>query len=320
MIISAFRLIPQYHARVWGGQRLQAADQPVGEAWIVFEDDVIADGPHAGRTLGALAAAEGQSLLGRRPLRRTGLRMPLLIKLLDCQDWLSVQVHPNDEQAIALEGQGQFGKTEAWHILEAQPASEIIVGMAPGVSAEALARAVRGAADGSLPGRAGLLPLMHNVPAAAGDTFFIRAGTLHALGPGLLLYEVQQTSDITYRVWDWDRPAKAGRDLHVEKSLAVIDHALTGRAEPVRPQATPGVHALTACEYFELQKLDASGGALALHTRGESFHAVTALSGSVTVAGEGWSLALGLFETAFVPAAVGAYAVTGGQALCALVP
>lgn len=315
------RLAPQYHARVWGGQRLQSAAEPIGEAWIVFEDDLVAAGPNAGRSLGAIAAVEGEAFLGRRPMRRTGLRVPLLIKLLDCRDWLSVQVHPNDAQAIELEGAGQFGKTEAWHILEAEPNAEIIVGMRPGVSAEQLATAVRGAADGSLPGRQGLMPLMQKVPARAGDTFFIRAGTLHALGPGLLLYEVQQTSDITYRVWDWDRPAKAGRELHVEKSLAVIDNALTGRAEPAKAESSPGVRTVTQCEYFELQRLEPGGKALTLDTEGESFQALTCIHDKVQVAGTGWDLELGALETAVIPASTGSFTVSGaGKALRAFVP
>ncbi|HRF46390.1 MAG TPA: class I mannose-6-phosphate isomerase [Anaerolineales bacterium] len=321
MSLEGLRLAPQYHTRVWGGARLQQAAQPIGEAWVIFEDDLIADGPNAGRSLGALAAAEGAALLGTRPLRRTGLRMPLLIKLLDCRDWLSVQVHPNDAQAIELEGPGQFGKTEAWHILEADPGSEIIVGLRHGVSADALAQAVRGAADGARPGRQGLLPLMQSVPAAAGDTFFIGAGTLHALGPGLLLYEVQQTSDITYRVWDWDRPTQAGRALHVEKSLAVIDHTLTGAAAPIAPEVEPGVRVLTRCDYFELQRLNPAGRALPLDTRGESFQALTCIAGKVTVAGSGWSLDLVGLESALVPAAVGGFTVAGtGEALRAFVP
>lgn len=319
--MPAFRLNSQFHARVWGGQRLHASPQPIGEAWVVFEGDVIADGPNAGRTLGALAAAEGEAFLGKKPIRRTGLRVPLLIKLLDCRDWLSVQVHPNDDQAVTLEGPDQFGKTEAWHILEADPAAEIIVGMRAGVSAEQLALAVRGAADGSAPGRTGLLPLMQSVPARPGDTFFIRAGTLHALGPGLLLYEVQQTSDITYRVWDWDRPAKAGRELHVEKSLAVIDRGLSGRAEAVLDEAAPGVRTLTRCEYFELQRLAPAGRAVALDTRGDSFQAVTCVAGQITVSGAGWTLELGMLESAVVPADVGAFSVGGsGEALRAFVP
>ncbi len=311
--MTPFRLAPRYAPRVWGGHRLKPSDQPIGEAWVVYEDDPIVSGPYAGRTLGGLAASEGERLLGRKPVRQTGLRFPLLIKLLDCQDWLSVQVHPNDVQAVALEGAGQFGKTEAWHILESDPGAQIIVGLKPGTTPEAM----RAAVDA---GR-GLLDVMHTVEARAGDTFFIRAGTLHALGPGLLLYEVQQTSDITYRVYDWDRPASAGRDLHLEKSKAVIDATLTGRSETPQPAGEAGVMTLTQSPYFVLQALVPDGAPVSTGTTGDSFHALTAVAQPMTVSGEGWSETLAPLETLLVPASTGRYQVAGaGRLLRASVP
>lgn len=302
-----FRLAPRYAPRVWGGQRLQASDQPIGEAWVVYEDNVIVDGPFVGRTLGGLAASQGEGLLGRGPLRQTGLRFPLLIKLLDCRDWLSVQVHPNDAQAVALEGPGHFGKTEAWHILDAEPGARIIVGLKPGTTPEAM----RAAVDA---GR-GLLEVMHTLEVQRGDTFLIRAGTLHALGPGLLLYEVQQTSDITYRVYDWDRPASAGRELHVDKSKAVIDAALTGQSETSQPTRTPGVQVLTRSDFFVLESLAPGVGPMATTTDGRSFHLLTATHDSVEVLGRGWRERLAPLETLVVPAATGAYQVMGGGPL-----
>jgi mannose-6-phosphate isomerase len=301
--MQPLRLIPEYRERVWGGARLwPSSPKPIGEAWIVYEENRVASGPWAGRTLGALAASEGERLLGKRPLRRTGLRFPLLIKLLDANDWLSVQVHPNDEQAAQLEGPGHFGKTEAWHILEAAPGAQIISGFKPGTSREALADAIRGG---------DLLDVLHYVDVRAGDTVFIRAGTVHALGPGLLLYEVQQTSDITYRVFDWNRPLTAGRELHIEKSLAVSNPQLTSRAEHAPPLA-PGrseQHQLTGCEYFKLDLLNGERDALALDTRGESLHALTVIEGQARVEGEGWRETVARFETVVIPAACGAYQV-----------
>jgi mannose-6-phosphate isomerase len=296
-----FRLLPEYRQRVWGGRRLQPeSPQPIGEAWIVYEENKIFAGPNAGRTLGALAAAEGEQLLGKRALRATGLRFPLLIKLLDCQDWLSVQVHPNDEQAAKLEGPGYFGKTEAWHILHAQPAAQLIAGLRPGNSPAAFERAVRGGT---------LDQIVQHIPIHAGDTVMMRAGTLHALGPGLLLYEIQQTSDLTYRVFDWNRPASAGRELHIEKSLAVTDVNAVGRAEPLPALRDGQAHTLTTCEYFTLELLRAEAQPIALDTRDESFHALTVTEGQAQVVGDGWVEALGGFETLIVPAACGAYTV-----------
>lgn len=308
------RLLPEHRERVWGGQRLRPGPKPVGEAWIVYEQNRVDEEPDAGRTLGALAAAQGEQLLGKRPLRATGLRFPLLIKLLDCQDWLSVQVHPNDEQAARLEGPEHFGKTEAWHILEAAPGAQVISGLKPGTSAEAFERAVR---------RGTLIEVMQYLTVQAGDTLLTRAGTIHALGPGLLLYEVQQTSDITYRVFDWNRPASAGRELHIEKSLAVTDPSAVGGVEPLPPLADGGAYLLTTCEYFRLEMLFAETQPVKMDTRGESFHALTTIEGEAVVEGDGWREGLSRFETLLIPAACGAYAVRSAngpsRTLCASV-
>ena len=298
--LGGLRLVPAYHERVWGGQRLKPGPAPIGEAWIVHEHNRVADGPLAGHTLAEVTADHGEALLGRRPLARSGRRFPLLIKLLDTRDWLSVQVHPNDEQAVALEGPGHFGKTEAWHILEAAPGAQLICGLRPGTTREALADAIR---------QGTVAALMRHLAVAAGDTIFIGAGTIHALGPGLLLYEVQQTSDITYRVFDWNRPAAAGRALHIDQSLAVSDPALGGEVQEHAPTFGPAPERLVACPYFTLDGLGAGAGGTPLDTRGESFHALTVAAGAATVAGDGWEHRLGRFESVVVPAACGAYRV-----------
>lgn len=299
-MLEALRLAPQYHPRVWGGQRLRPATPPIGEVWLVHEENRVLGGSQAGRTLGQIAAKHGGALLGSRAVARTGDRFPLLIKLLDTADWLSLQVHPDDAQAARLEGPGQFGKTEAWHILEAEPGARVICGVVEGTTPAALAASIR-------TGR--LLDLACSLPVQAGDTIFMRAGTIHALGPGLLLYEVQQTSDITYRVFDWNRPAAAGRALHVEQSLAVADPTIVGRAEPCPLVGSGGSATLTACEYFALDLLCAEGGMLPLDTAGESFHALTVVEGAARVAGAGWAEELARYETLVVPAGAGAYEI-----------
>ncbi|MCS6846177.1 MAG: class I mannose-6-phosphate isomerase [Anaerolineae bacterium] len=289
------RLLPEYHHRVWGGRRLKPdADQPIGEAWIVYEHNRIADGRHAGRTLAELAGELGAALLGEAVVAHTGTRFPLLIKLLDCNDWLSIQVHPNDAQAIALEGPGHFGKTEAWYVLEASAGAQLIAGVKPGVEPDALQRAIR---DGSV------RELVQHLAVRAGDTIFMPAGTLHALGPGLLIYEVQQTSDITYRVWDWNRPASAGRALHIEQSLAVTDPSATGQVRHLRPMLDTDAQQLVACPYFTLDLLASQAETLALDTRGQSFHALTVIAGRVVVESGDASVTLDRFESVIVPAA-----------------
>lgn len=297
---GALRLVPHYAERVWGGQRLKPDEPPVGEAWIVWEENRVSSGPDAGRTLADLAAERGAALLGRRAVERTGTRFPLLIKLLDTADWLSLQVHPRDEQAVRLEGPGHFGKTEAWHILEADAGAELICGLRPGTPEEVVAQAIR---DGTI------LDQARYLPATAGDTIFVAAGTIHALGPGLLLYEVQQTSDITYRVFDWNRPRAAGRALHLDKSVAVTDPLAVPAASP-RPELDDGaVAVVTRCPYFTLALMAGRERGVESDPAGETFHAITVVEGSARVAGDGWSELLHRFESVVVPAAAGTYRV-----------
>src|SRR5262249_44078664 len=134
-----FALEPDYRERVWGGQRLKPQTPPIGELWGAYESSRVQGGVHAGRRVAELAEEYGAEFLGHEVAARFGPRFPLLIKLLDCADWLSVQVHPNDEQAILLEGEGQFGKTEAWHFLQVEPGTSILAGVRPNISAETLA-------------------------------------------------------------------------------------------------------------------------------------------------------------------------------------
>ena len=297
---QAFSLTPEYRDYVWGGDRLKPGHAPIAEAWVVYEQDRIASGPLAGRTLAEAAVAYGEVLLGRRAVQRTGTRFPLLIKLLDCAAWLSLQVHPNDEQAMRLEGAGQFGKTEAWHILDAQPDAQILCGLRPGVTRDTLVQAVHSGT---------LLDWMQRLSIQAGDTIFISPGMIHALGPGILLYEVQQTSDITYRVFDWNRPAAQGRKLHIEQSLAVADVNARGQVLPQSQLANGDQRELVACPYFTLQALAGQSNSITLDTGGESFHALTLIEGRAQVEGANWGLELDRFGTVVIPAACGSYRV-----------
>ena len=292
------KLVPSYRDYVWGGDSLRPGHSPTAEAWVVWEDDRVESGSLAGKTLGEVAIQFGEALLGAKAMTRTGTRFPLLIKLLDCAEWLSLQVHPNDAQAVELEGPGQFGKTEAWHILDSQLNSTLIAGLKPKTSAEVLAASIR---DGTV------IDHVQYAAVSAGDTIFMPAGTLHALGPGLLVYEVQQTSDWTYRVYDWDRPQTEERPLHIEKSIRVTRADFTS---PVilLPDCGDGTqHTLVQCEYFTLEMLCASANLIDLDTKRESFHAVTMIEGSAVLRAGDESLQLEKFQTALIPANAGSY-------------
>jgi mannose-6-phosphate isomerase len=286
--MQPFQVSTQFHHRVWGGQRLQHdPSHPIGEAWLIHEHNLVQDGEFAGQTLESVTNQHATALLGR-----PAERFPLLIKILDCADWLSIQVHPNDAQAVQLEGAGQLGKTEAWHLLEVQNGAELICGVKDGVSAAQLETAIR---------KGTVREVAQYQTVQSGETVMMHAGTMHALGPGMLLYEVQQTSDITYRVYDWDRPASAGRTLHIEQSVAVTT---TNRAS-VTPRLESGV--LTACEYFVLEKINSS---TQRQPQG-SFHAITVTNGTAQLecAAKVWNL--GRFESVIVPASAGVYSLTG---------
>ena len=257
------RFEPIFKTALWGGRRLpgylnRAAPHadPIGEAWVLSDVDGspsrVLDGPLAGATLRELLARDSGRVVGAAKAPQG--RFPLLLKFLDARQELSVQVHPNDAQAANL-GPGQFGKTEAWVVLDADPAtSKLYAGFAEGVTANDFRAAL---AAKTTP------RTLHSFRPKVGDCVFLDAGTVHAIGADLLLFEVQQTSDITYRLYDWDRvDAKTGRPrpLHVEDGLACADFR-RGPCHPVGPAvaATGGVRreGLVACPYFTLDRLTA---------------------------------------------------------------
>jgi len=297
MIPPFLQLIPEYRQYLWGGQRLRPG-QLTAEAWVVYEQDRVASGLWAGRTLAEVSAEFGSDLLGPRALPRTSTRFPLLIKLLDCAQWLSLQVHPNDEQARKLEGPDQFGKTEAWHILEADPGAKIIAGLKPATTMDALSQVIRSGT---------ILDLAQYLPVQSGDTVFMQAGTIHALGPGLMVYEVQQTSDLTYRVFDWNRPQTGGRVLHIEKSLAVANPLITSHALPCPSLLDGSSEQLCQSEYFTLEILNATNSAIKGDTRGETFHALTITDGAASLSVGDEVYGLGRYDSVVIPAATGPY-------------
>lgn len=199
----------------WGGNRLSQlkgieCNEPIGECWELSDlegrESVVADGPEAGLKLSELIAHHGENLLGKRGMELYGGRFPVLIKLLDSRQWLSVQVHPDDATAKVLETSMNTGKEEMWYIMESAPDAKIIFDFKKGVCREDYQ-----AAEGTDK----LLELVDTVEVKPGMRFDVHAGTIHSLGPGCLVAEIQQPSDLTYRVFDYGR----GRELHLDKAL-----------------------------------------------------------------------------------------------------
>jgi mannose-6-phosphate isomerase len=300
-MLKPFKVNPIYRDYVWGGKRLRPEAEITAEAWIVYADDIVADGPYAGQTLGKVAELEGKALLGTRVVAQTGRRFPLLIKLLDCNQWLSLQVHPNDEQAKRLEGSNFFGKTEAWYVIEADNGAQLISGFRSGVSQAEIQTAV---------GKKEILDLVEHREVRAGDSIFIAPGTIHALGSGLLIYEVQQNSDLTYRVYDWDRPMTSGRKLHVDESRICLnpdEHGNVVHKESLKPSKSRTK--LVSCPYFTLELLSGSRESAPIQIKLDSFSAVTVVKESAVISGVNWSVELSTYETLVIPAICGEYEV-----------
>jgi mannose-6-phosphate isomerase len=261
MKVAPFKTKPSFQSRPWGGRAMadvlgkRIPGGPVAESWEVSAHPNgmcrVDGGPMDGMTLGDLVREAGADLLGRDILRAYGGEFPLLVKLIDVNSLASVQVHPNDEQARRLEGYPR-GKAEAWYIVRRAEAARFSLGMVEGVTAETFRAALdKGKAQ----------DLLGSPTVAQGDCLFVPPGTVHAAGNGVLLLEVQQSCDITYRVYDWDRVDAGGRrrELHVEKALQVIDFA----ARPQVSHATGGtdrMNRLCACPYFEMYELAIESG------------------------------------------------------------
>jgi mannose-6-phosphate isomerase len=278
--LYSLKFHPLLKRYLWGGRRLGTVlGKPIGpgddyaESWEVADHDqgqsIVANGPLAGKTLRELVQTRGPELLGRHAPQS---RFPLIFKYLDCNRDLSVQVHPDDTAAAELTPP-DLGKTEAWLILDAQPGSRVYAGLKAGFDRAALEREV-------LKGRMELC--LHSFEAAAGQCLFIPAGTVHALGAGLLVAEIQQASDTTYRLHDWNRVGPDGqqRKLHIDEGLAVIDYSAV-QILPQRDRQTyqAGVQRLVTCDKFILDRRELSGPqSLGGDNR---FHIVSVLAGDL---------------------------------------
>ncbi len=310
MTLYPLLLNPALHIKVWGGRKLETllhkalpTADPYGESWEMHDTATIANGALSGRPLGDVLAEYGRKLVGAANDPAEGL--PLLVKFLDAADWLSVQLHPNDEQARQLEGEPR-GKTEAWYVIAAEPDARLVIGLEPGTTPEQMAAAIQNNTLEDMLVYAGVKP---------GDVLFVRAGTIHALGPGLLTYEIQQSSDTTYRLYDWGRMGLDGkpRDLHIEKGKQVAN--LDSLPQIVHTGDNPAqVVEIVSAGYFTTllyQLNDENGEEISLDTGGKRFHILTCIDGTATITAAGTGLTLDTGRTALIPASTGAYTLSG---------
>lgn len=311
-MLYPLKFTPRFKERVWGARNLERlyrkrlpADVPIGESWEISDRpgdvSVIANGALAGRDLHWLMEEHGPALLGKA--RALNGHFPLLIKILDAQDTLSLQVHPPAAKAAELKGEP---KTEMWFITEAQPDAALYVGLRPGMTRADFERKVK---DGTV------AECFHRHAVKAGEAMFLPSGRVHAIGAGNVIFEIQQNSDTTYRVFDWNRAGLDGkpRELHLEQSLASIDFndfapALASHATRAQGDAT--VRELARCPLFIVEQWSLAAGRTATLTPG-TMHILGAVSGELSVESAAGRLLLQAGEFALVPASVTATIQTG---------
>ncbi len=298
---------------IWGGRHLEALGRElppgiIAESWeIAAHEDgtaVVNNGRFAGKLLTEVQAELGLALIGKKcAWAQERGKFPLLIKLLDANRPLSVQVHPNDEYALAHEG-NELGKTEMWVVLHAEPGAELILGVTKGTTPELFREGIEN-------GR--LEPYLHHLKVKKGDHICVPAGSLHAIMSGLLIAEIQQNSNTTYRVYDWNRVGADGqpRPLHIDKALDVINF---NQVEPALTEATlvaeePGIQRYALCgnKYFVTERVEmAEGAVFSGNCNGDTLEIWGTIAGTAVIN----DVELPAIRFALLPAALGAFSVT----------
>jgi mannose-6-phosphate isomerase len=303
--VRPVKVQPRLDPKPWGGRLLEEwgirlpPSETIGEALLTAPESTVATGALSGTPLSTLASTDPAAWIGGHGLEATGGRpiFPLLVKLIDGQADLSIQIHPNDRAAAAA-GLGT-GKTEAYHVLAAAPGSVIYLGLDPGVMLEEFAASCL-RANGSAGG------CLRRVPAAPGMTVLIPAGTPHALGAGILLYEIQQPSNVTFRLDDWGRVDAFGvaRALHHREGLALVDPRSRPEPIPRVPLADPAADRalLVATAYFALERIAFAEDAAVRIAAVDSPQVLTPVTGAVTIDASGWDSTAAIGETVILPA------------------
>lgn len=307
------KLISPLKDYIWGGTKLitdynkSTTNVKVAEAWELSchkdGQSIVANGRYKGMTLQSFIDTNKESILGTNSLKFE--YFPILIKLIDAKDNLSVQVHPDNE--YALKNEGEYGKTEMWYIVDCEPDSHLLYGFDHTITKEEFARRI---ADNTL------LEVTNKVPVKKGDVFFIEAGTLHAIGKGILIAEIQQNSNTTYRIYDYGRVGNDGkpRELHVDKALDVTE--LTPPAKGTGPQGSLeffdgfSKQGLASCEYFTTSEITIQTTAKLIVDK-TSFVHLLCIEGNLTFASENGDETLTKGESMFLPAGFGIFTLAG---------
>ncbi|ESU26114.1 manA protein [Flavobacterium limnosediminis JC2902] len=301
--------------RIWGGTKLHSLlnknilSQTAGESWelssVPGDVSVVANGVFSGSTINELIVKYPSEILGTKVYGQFGAEFPLLFKFLDAKEDLSIQLHPNDE--LAKKRHDSFGKTEMWYVMQADAGAEIIVGFKEKASADEYLHHLK---NKSLPS------ILNIIPVKKGDVFFLETGTIHAIGAGTLIAEIQQTSDITYRIYDWDRTDAHGntRELHVEQALDAITYDVVASQKKYET-AINNSNPVVDCSYFTTNIIPLDGK-MNLAKNGTSFTVLVCTEGSFTVITDsGSEFAFAMGDTVLLPAALTDFELVGKATL-----
>ncbi|MCW5520253.1 class I mannose-6-phosphate isomerase [Aureitalea sp. L0-47] len=295
---------PILKPKVWGGKRLssvlkkQSTEEFIGESWelsgVEGDISVVSNGLFKNRNLNELIETFGGDLVGERVAKRFGADFPLLFKFIDARDDLSVQLHPDDK--LAQKRHASFGKTEMWYIVDTSPDARLIIGFNREMDEEQYLKYL---SEGTL------IDILNSEEIQPGDAYYIAPGTIHAIGGGTLLAEIQQTSDITYRVYDWDRPDINGdlRELHTELAMEAIDYGIMDAKRTYEEKENEAV-LVCKSDFFETNKLKLTSPIVRKAAALDSFRVYMCIDGKATIEGDFTDVSIVKGETVLIPACI----------------
>jgi mannose-6-phosphate isomerase len=296
-----FTFEPIFKDRIWGGTRLKdylhksISSNKTGESWEISTVpnavSIISNGIYQGKNLNELIEQFPEAILGKEVVKRFGTQFPLLFKYLDANQDLSIQLHPND--ALAKKRHNSFGKTEMWYVMQADAGARLIIGFKEDTNRETYIKQLH---------ENKLLPLLNEIPVQKGDVFLLETGTIHAIGAGILIAEIQQTSDITYRLYDWDRVDEQGnkRELHTELALDAINFKKTPTQKEYQSKSNESVE-IVNCPFFRTELISLESE-LIIENSGDSFFVLMCTEGNFSIEYNKTTVDFNIGQTILLPA------------------
>ncbi|MEX1383515.1 type I phosphomannose isomerase catalytic subunit [Lutibacter sp.] len=312
MLNYPIKFQPILKDKIWGGEKLvkklnkKSNLKNIGESWEISDVkgdvSVVKNGPLKGKSLKELLETYKGDLLGKNNFANFDTNFPLLIKFIDAKQDLSVQVHPND--ALSKQRHNSFGKTEMWYIMQADEGSRLILGFNKTITADDYVRLLE---------EKKIMSVLNDVPVEKGNAFFIETGTVHAIGAGIVLAEIQQTSDITYRIYDFDRVDDTGneRELHTELAIDALNFSDKIDTERNYSSTKNSLNEVVKCEYFKTNFIPVEGALELDYSATDSFVIFICVEGNATITLEGTTEIINFGETILVPASAKNVTVKG---------